>query len=364
MAERAGILAGNAWQIPGGCRAEAGAGASLARGVFAQARARLAERFEAAVRVVEHRNRAVADVVDPALQLELALRHASRDRRVRAQMGELQPHVFLDQRLHDLVFVETARLHDAARRFRVTQPGLHRRHAGGGFGAQGEALHRAAIGVAAQHDLAHVQREHREFDHGGHAAEHFAVGGHDVADVAADEQLAGAHLRDHLRRDARVGAGDEQRVRRLAVREAAEQLLVAREHVVTELVHAVEQVQQIAAARFGVFVRVSVVWHGSFSLYHESTQSNGNSGSLRRGVAFRIGNLPSDRAFCLFSRFPIGNRLGRPPPVAAARGALRLRIVAGYSTRIFSRRGRLRAAASIDRSGGSGPGGPCCQTTG
>ncbi|MBB3258559.1 hypothetical protein F4827_003427 [Paraburkholderia bannensis] len=36
----------------------------------------------------------------------------------------------------------------------------------------------------------------------------------------------------------------------------------------SELVHAVEEVQQIAAARFGVFVvRVVMFWHGSFSLF-------------------------------------------------------------------------------------------------
>jgi hypothetical protein len=71
-------------------------------------------------------------------------------------------------------------------------------------------------------------------------------------------------------------------MRGLTVGEALEQLLVAREHLMSELVHAVEEVQQIAAARFGVIVvRVVMVWHGSFSLYHESTQSNGNSGSLR-----------------------------------------------------------------------------------
>jgi len=116
--------------------------------------------------------------------------------------------------------------------------------------------------VAANHDLPDVEREHREFHHRRHAAEHLAISRHDVADVAAHEKLAGARLRDHFRRYARIRAGNEERMRRLLAREALEQRFAVGEHETAEVVGALQQVQQVAGFGAVAFFAHRFVGHG------------------------------------------------------------------------------------------------------
>ena len=78
-----------------------------------------------------------------------------------------------------------------------------------------QGLHGAAVGVAADNDVLDLERGDGVLDDGGDAAEHFAVGGNHVADVARDEDFAGAGLGEGLGIDAGVGAGDDQGVRLL-----------------------------------------------------------------------------------------------------------------------------------------------------
>ena len=71
--------------------------------------------------------------------------------------------------------------------------------------------------MAADDDVAHAERQHGIFDGGGDAAIGLGEGRHDVPGVAADEQVAGLGLHDLFGDDARIGAGDHQRLGALAV---------------------------------------------------------------------------------------------------------------------------------------------------
>lgn len=80
--------------------------------------------------------------------------------------------------------------HHRACHLGVPQPGLDRRHAFQGLRVE-HGAHRPAVGVAADDDVVHAQRQHSVFDGGGDATVHLPVGRHHVADVAGDEQVAG-----------------------------------------------------------------------------------------------------------------------------------------------------------------------------
>ena len=61
----------------------------------------------------------------------------------------------------------------------------------------------------------YLERGDGVLDDGADAAEHLAIGRHHVADVARDEDIAGAGAGDGFDVDARIGAGNDERVRLL-----------------------------------------------------------------------------------------------------------------------------------------------------
>ncbi len=71
----------------------------------------------------------------------------------------------------------------------------------------------AAHGVTHDHDLAHPQPPHREFDRGADAVRLIvgAVGRRQIRDIADDEEFARRGIENHLRIGAAVRAGDDQR---------------------------------------------------------------------------------------------------------------------------------------------------------
>ena len=93
------------------------------------------------------------------------------------------------------------------------------------------AFHDSAIGMAADDYLRHPQHAHRIFDRRRNAADRIRVGRHNIADHAADEQVAGFGLGEQARVDAGVGAGDEQRFRPLAERQLFKEILMPRVNI-------------------------------------------------------------------------------------------------------------------------------------
>ena len=80
-----------------------------------------------------------------------------------------------------------------------------------------QRLHRAAVRVAAHDDVADAERHHGVLDRRGDTAVVGGIGRHDVARVAADKQVAGLGLHDLLGDDARIRAGNHQRLGRLTM---------------------------------------------------------------------------------------------------------------------------------------------------
>ena len=93
----------------------------------------------------------------------------------------------------------------------VFEPAGDGGHAGGGGGVE-QGRHGAAVGVAADGEVARPKGGDGELDDGADAAKHLAVGRNHVADVAGNEDLAGAGAGDLVGIDAGVGAGDEEGV--------------------------------------------------------------------------------------------------------------------------------------------------------
>src|ERR1700735_4984128 len=88
-----------------------------------------------------------------------------------------------------------------------------------------------AIGMAANDHVRHSQYAYGIFDGGRNSAQRIGIRRHDVANYAADEQLARFGLGEQARVNTRIGAGDEQRARPLAKGEFFEKILVLRVNV-------------------------------------------------------------------------------------------------------------------------------------
>ena len=104
-----------------------------------------------------------------------------------------------------------------------------------------DRLHGAAVGVAAHDDVRHREGLHRVLDGAG-LARRDARRRHDVAGVAQDEQVAGKRLRDQVRVDARVRAGDEEGFRLLPLHEPPEEVALRAEHAALEAMDALDEV--------------------------------------------------------------------------------------------------------------------------
>ena len=174
------------------------------------------ERVEGAGFGVVHVDVTIADVVDPTVNGEFFLCDLAGNGRMSAEVIELQENVFFDEAAQLLVLTGglAARLNDAQSRVRVLEPGVHGGH-GGELIAMQQAFHGAAISVPADNDLTDLECLDSVLNNSRDAAEHLAVCGHEVADVAGDEEITWAGLGYEFGVDAGVGASDEEGVRPL-----------------------------------------------------------------------------------------------------------------------------------------------------
>src|SRR5690606_37081818 len=173
------------------------------------------------------------DVVDPAVDEQLAPGQACCYRRVGGQVTELGDDVLLGQHAEGVaVRVAAVLLHHYLGHFRVLQPGPHCRHAAQLLGVE-HRLHCAAVRVPADDDVLDPQRHHRVFDGGGDAAAHLAIGRYHVTHVAGSEQVARRALGDEFRYHAGVGTGNEHGLGGLLEGQLVEQfLLIGIDHLV------------------------------------------------------------------------------------------------------------------------------------
>jgi hypothetical protein len=132
-------------------------------------------------------------------------------------MRDLGDDVFQRHRAHAVLAFQMALAggNNVLCRRAMFQPGLHIGHP---FQPHrvGQRLHGAAIGMAAHDDVAHAQRRHGIFHRGRNTAKLRAIAGHHVARVAAHEEVARLGLQNLFGHDARIRAGNHQRLGVLA----------------------------------------------------------------------------------------------------------------------------------------------------
>jgi len=188
-------------------------------------RAQLAKGEELLGFVVEGKNFAGFDLIDPGVELELVFGQGDGDGGMGLQGFDLHEDVFLDRGSEEGFAGELAvfGLHDAAGGFGVLLPVGDGWHFGDG-GRVEHPFHGPAVRMAANDDVANLQGHDGEFDRGNLAAAGGAVSRDQVAGVAEDEEIAGAGVGNEVGIDAGVGAGDEERLRLLATGELLEKL--------------------------------------------------------------------------------------------------------------------------------------------
>jgi hypothetical protein len=183
------------------------------------------------------------DVDEPAVERNLAARDPGGDRRVRAEMRKLDDDILQTGGANALLVGERtiAGAHHAFGGMAVAQPGGDIGHAFEQFGIH-QRLHRAAVGMTADDDVAHAEREHGIFDGRRHAAILRRERRDDIAGIAAHEQVAGLGLHDQLGDDAAVGTGDDQGLGALPVDRELGIEVVAGKYALFEIENASDQI--------------------------------------------------------------------------------------------------------------------------
>ena len=158
------------------------------------------------------------DVEDPSIHLERSGVEPARHEVERAEVLELDEHVLFYRGDYPRLASEVAIafLDEARDAPRLGEPTRHVRQVLDALGMK-DGVDRSAVRVATHYHMADLEHLDGVFDRGRHAAEHASAhGGHDIADIPHDEQLAWGGARDEGRHDTRVAAGDKERLRALA----------------------------------------------------------------------------------------------------------------------------------------------------
>lgn len=122
------------------------------------------QRDEAFRRFIRGENFAAFNVVYPAVQAKRVITQAHRDGRVGLDVAELRKDVFLHHRIHFIDrLIPAFLLYHGFCRVGIAQPVRYSRHRLE-VRVIGNRLHRAAVGVAADHDVGHAQRHYRVLD--------------------------------------------------------------------------------------------------------------------------------------------------------------------------------------------------------
>jgi hypothetical protein len=130
--------------------------------------------------------------------------------------------------------------HNSASRLGMGEPRRHGRKALDGVGLQ-QPPDGTAVRVAADNHVFHPESGHGEFNGCFFSAVGSAVRRDNVPRIAQDEQLTGFRVGYEIRIDARVGAGNEQSYRLLALGQPLEQPQLGRKYVLPEMVHAFDK---------------------------------------------------------------------------------------------------------------------------
>jgi hypothetical protein len=200
------------------------------------------------------------ELIDPGVQMDRAAGPAGGDGRQRLQVLDLHEHVFLDRGHQEFVGREVAVVlaNDLPRRLAMRQPALHRWHLGDDWRIE-QGLDRPAVGVAADDNVLYAQPGDGKLDGGRLARRRRAVRRDDVARVSQNKQIAGERMGEQIGIDTRVGTGDEQRLRLLAVDQFLIQVVKLAKVFVLKLVDALDQIP-----------------HGFRSLAHKVIDASGN----------------------------------------------------------------------------------------
>lgn len=167
---------------------------------------------EALLRAIINLHLTGLDVEEPAMQVNVIGGEFGGDRGVGLQVIDLNDHIFHCHSPHLVLVRQIIRIglaDDGISGVAMAQPGGHIGHRRQEF-VIAQALHGAAIGMAAHDNVAHAKRHHRIFDGRGNAAIHGRERWDDVARIAAHEQFTRAGLGNHFRHDPAVGAGNHQ----------------------------------------------------------------------------------------------------------------------------------------------------------
>jgi hypothetical protein len=134
------------------------------------------------------------------------------------ELLDLHQHVFLDGHIQPFAFRQLGifRIDDPPNRLRMLKPLADDRHLGEILRMQ-QTLHRSAVRMATNHYITHREASYRELDRRNLTPTCRAVRRHDVPCVANYEQVAGVGVRDQVRINPRVGTGNGQRLRALAL---------------------------------------------------------------------------------------------------------------------------------------------------
>jgi len=184
---------------------------------------------------IERFDPAAFDVVDPAVQGELSLGEGQGDRGMGSKVNELGDDVLADH-AGELVAVGGVMMRGIHRLGCVgmVQPAAHRREMAE-IMVMRDRRHGAAVRMSADHHVANAQHGDRILHRRGNPARLRPERRHDVAGVANHEHLARFALCEQLGHDAAVRAGDEQRARRLLVRQRLKQAFAFGKRLCPEL---------------------------------------------------------------------------------------------------------------------------------
>ena len=182
------------------------------------------------------------DVVVPAVDGEAAVEDGGGDGRLGFEVGELGDDVAADEggEFGVFAFFGAGGLLVGKGAFDVIEPAAGARQIFEAFLVEG-GFEGAAVGVAAEDDVADVEHFDGVLDGGGDAVVAFAGGGDNVAGVAGDEEVAGIGTEDEVGDDAGVGAGDEEPAGALAVGEQLVLLPADGEDLVEEVLMALKK---------------------------------------------------------------------------------------------------------------------------
>src|SRR5262245_20121927 len=97
-----------------------------------------------------------------------------------------------------------------------------------------QTLHGAAIEMAANYNVLHLEGTHGVLDGSG-AGIGRVKGRRDITGIPADKDIARSRLRDQLKRHSRIGAGDKKSRRILPGREPFEQFTIRGKNVLLKL---------------------------------------------------------------------------------------------------------------------------------